>query len=279
MQLLAITFLGVILPALILFGIAVLFAVLIVYLGKKLEVKQDERIALIEKELTGANCGACGYPGCAGFAKALAEGKAKPSDCASTPPENRRRIAAILGTKDEGGEPTMAVVCCNGGESCKNKYDYQGYFDCKSAEILAGGQKFCNVGCIGAGSCTIACPTHCIKINDEGFAEVDRERCTSCGVCIQTCPKKLFLRVPRSAKVYVACSNECRGKEVKDICSAGCLGCTLCAKSCPSGAIAMVNNLPRIDYSKCTGCGICASKCPTKCIKFLGDAPAEIDAQ
>ncbi len=133
MQLLAITFLGVVLPALILLGIAALFAVLIVYLGKKLEVKQDERIALIEKELTGANCGACGYPGCAGFAKALTEGKAKLSDCSSTPPGNRKNIAAILGTKDDGGEPTMAVVCCNGGESCKNKYDYQGYFDCKSA--------------------------------------------------------------------------------------------------------------------------------------------------
>ena len=53
---------------------------------------------------------------------------------------------------------------------------------------------------------------------------------------------------------------------------AGCLGCTLCAKSCPSGAIAMVNNLPRIDYSKCTGCLVCASKCPTKCIKVLDDS-------
>lgn len=272
MQPLAITFLGVVLPALILLGIAALFAVLIVYLGKKFEVKQDERIALIEKQLTGANCGGCGYPGCASFAKALTEGKAKLSDCRSTPPERRKNIATILGAKDDGGEETMAVVCCNGGKSCKDKYDYRGNYDCKSVELLAGGQKACGAGCIGAGSCAVACPSHCIKVNGDGFAEVDGERCTSCGMCIRTCPKKLFLRVPRSAKVYVACSNECRGKEVKDVCSAGCLGCTLCAKSCPSGAITMENNLPRIDYSKCAGCLVCASKCPTGCIKVFGNS-------
>ena len=54
---------------------------------------------------------------------------------------------------------------------------------------------------------------------------------------------------------------------VKENCDAGCLGCTLCVKQCPNGAISMVGNVAKIDYSKCTGCGICAEKCPAKIIR------------
>ena len=51
-----------------------------------------------------------------------------------------------------------------------------------------------------------------------------------------------------------------------DACSVGCIGCGICAKNCPEGAIVVENNIAHIDQDKCTGCGICATKCPKKCI-------------
>ena len=39
--------------------------------AKFLYVKPDTRVEDITKMLPNANCGACGYPGCAGFAEAI----------------------------------------------------------------------------------------------------------------------------------------------------------------------------------------------------------------
>ena len=72
---------------------------------------------------------------------------------------------------------------------------------------------------------------------------------------------------PVTADVIVACNSHWKGPAVKGVCSAGCIGCTLCAKICPAQAIEIVNNLAVIDQSKCTKCGKCAEKCPAKCIK------------
>ena len=44
-------------------------------------------------------------------------------------------------------------------------------------------------------------------------------------------PKHIIELIPKTSKVYVACSTTCRGKEVINACSVGCIGCGLCAKN------------------------------------------------
>lgn len=250
-------------------GVALLLGVCIMLISKACKVVEDSRIKEVESHLAGANCGACGYPGCSGYAKALVEGKASLDACGQTTTASKIEISNILGLAVDGNaQPTIAVVACNGGNKCKDKYSYQGFGSCVSQNMLAGGRKECVAGCMGSGSCVDACPYLCIECYD-GYAHIDPDLCHSCGLCINACPKKLIKRVPKSAKVYVACSTECRAKQVMDKCSAGCIACGKCERLCPSGAIHLVNNVPVIDYSKCTNCGNCLQNCPRHCIKYV----------
>ena len=249
----------------ILLAISVLFGLLLGILGKNLAVHRDERIDQVKEKLSGANCGSCGYPGCDGFAQALVEGKADISACSSTSAKKKKEIGEILGLS-VSAEDTKVVVCCRGGNRAQDKYEYMGYGDCRSMELLSGGRKLCKWGCLGMGSCVDACHDGAIEVGPDGYTQIDRSKCIACGRCINVCPKKLIKRVPVSAVYYVACSNCLRGKDAMNLCTVGCIGCGLCARNCPNGAIEMVNNLPVIDYSKCTACGKCAEKCPRKTI-------------
>jgi Na+-translocating ferredoxin:NAD+ oxidoreductase RNF subunit RnfB len=252
-------------PALLIAVIAGVLAFLLAYLGKKLAVKKDERIDKVKDCLAGANCGGCGYAGCSAFAEALVNGETTLDKCSATDVESKTEIAKTLGVEVGDTNRTVAVVHCMGGDACGVKYNYQGYYSCESEALLVGGNKACAFGCLGLGTCKSACPYDAISI-ESGVARVDYKKCRSCGACVVKCPKLLIDRIPATAKVYVACSSHCKGKDVMGACKKGCIGCTKCAKVCPNGAITMQENLPVIDYSKCTGCGLCKDSCPRKCI-------------
>ena len=258
-------YVAILVPAAILIAVAAVFAVILAFLGRKLEVKRDEKVVEIEGLLSGANCGGCGYAGCADFAKALSEGKADISACGPTGKENKAKIAVLLGKEIDTSVELVARVHCNGGVSCADKFGYVGNAGCAAKNAVGGGNKACAYGCLGDGTCAIECDFNAITVTD-GVAKTDTNKCVACGKCVNACPKHIIELLPKNIKVLVACSSLCKGKDVMSACKNGCIGCGICAKFCPAGAIEMVDNLPRIDYMKCTGCLTCVAKCPRKCI-------------
>ncbi|MDE5897278.1 MAG: 4Fe-4S binding protein [Clostridia bacterium] len=246
-------------------AIAVVLAACILVVTKLCKTQGDAKTEAVLSHLAGANCGGCGCTGCAGFAEKLARGEADLSDCHVTAAAEKQKIADVLGVPYEDAAPTVNVCACNGGCNAENEFIYAGAVDCAQEIKLYGGSKVCKYGCLGKGSCAGHCTEGAASIVN-GCAEVDPDRCTSCGACMKNCPKNLFRRIPADAKVYVACSSRERGKQVMDACKVGCIGCGKCAKTCPAGAIAMTDNLPEIDYVKCVKCGACADACPRRSI-------------
>lgn len=254
---------------LILAVLAIVFTVLIIIVNKFCKVEEDPKVATVKENLAGANCGGCGFKGCADFANALVNGKAELSACPVTDKTSKEKIATALGIDCGDTTPLMAVVKCAGGKDIAvDKFNYVGAPSCEAKNILFGGDKKCSFGCLGGGDCVASCSENGVKI-DNDVAVIDSNSCIACGSCVRTCPKKIIELIPKSAKVYVACSSKCKGKEVMESCKVGCIGCGLCAKNCPENAISMVDNLPVIDYSKCSGCLTCIDKCPKKTIRKI----------
>ena len=248
--------------------LAIIFGLLIVGVSKVCAVEEDERENAVKEHIAGANCGGCGYAGCGDYAKALVKGEASLCDCAATSNENKEKIAQILNIEFTASSPVFAVVKCAGGLNAKDKYDYVGNTDCVAQNSVSGGKKVCSFACLGGGSCANACVEQGMKVVD-GVALSNKALCTGCSACVKACPKGIIELIPKTAKVYVACSSKCKGKEVLTACTVGCIGCGLCVKNCPENAITMVDNLPVIDYSKCSGCKTCIAKCPRKTIKEI----------
>lgn len=255
-----------IIPVLIL-GICGLGAgILLTIASKVFYIEVDERVGRIGEALPQANCGACGYAGCADYADAIVNNNAPANLCRPGGVESAEKIAEILGVTAADVIPMTAVIHCNGDcNATKPQFDFGGVQSCKAVKRFYGGNGVCKYGCIGLGDCTSVCEHNAIQI-ENGLARVIPTLCGACGQCAAECPNQLISIKPKSKTVDVLCSSRDNGKATKLACSNGCIGCKLCEKKCPVGAINVVDSHAVIDYEKCTSCGQCKAACPVKAI-------------
>ncbi len=233
-------------------------------------VETDPRQDEVNDALPGANCGGCGYAGCADFAAAVVAGKVGPADCPVCDEAARQAVASVMGLEVTATKRQVAIVMCQGDESvAKASFRYNGQASCASADLLGGGDKVCLHGCLGLSDCQAVCAFGAIEMTGEGIAQVIPARCTSCGKCVAACPKHIISLIPADATVHVLCANTDKGGAAKRACDVACIGCKKCEKAfAEDPRIRISNNLARVDYDQAPDDPALVESCPTGALIF-----------
>ena len=109
-------------------------------------------------------CTRCGFPDCAQYAKAIAEGSAEINQCPPGGQIGIERLAAIT------GRPVGPLNPANGIEAPR--------------QIAWIDESWC----IGCTLCLPVCPTDAIFGSNKHMHSVIEEHCTGCGLCLPVCP-------------------------------------------------------------------------------------------
>lgn len=247
-------------------GVGFVCAMALAMAARFLAVEEDPRVEEAVELLPGANCGGCGFAGCADYAKATVVQRAEINLCTPGGADVLKSLSALLGVEATAAEKQAAIVLCGGdATNAPRRSAYNGVADCTAANAVGGGDKICEYGCLGYGSCARACPSGAIELRN-GLAIVHPELCISCGACVRTCPRQLIKMIPAARAIHVLCSSRAKGPVVKKACTVGCIGCSICAKLAEDDAIQMEGPLAVVDYSKELDNEKVVEKCPGKCI-------------
>ncbi|MFQ5630322.1 MAG: (Fe-S)-binding protein [bacterium] len=254
-------------------GLTVSLAGLLVLANRKLYVWEDPRIDDVTDLLPGANCGACGLPGCRAFAEKVVDGNIQPSDCPVGGPDSARFIANYLGIEAGQFEKKVARLQCAGGcDVAVQIAEYEGYPSCRAAAAVTGGFKGCAYGCLGLGDCEDVCDFDAIAMGATGLPVVDAEKCTACGDCVEICPKGLFEMMPVSRHLIVQCKSLLAGDTATALCKVACTGCGICVADAPEGLIEINNGLAVVQSEKWQlQTDIATFRCPTGAIVWIDE--------
>ncbi len=238
-------------PTAVLAGIGLVSGLGLAMASKIFAVETDPRQEIINDNLPGANCGGCGYAGCADFSGALVAGKVGIADCPVCDDATRKILGGILGVEVTESVRQVALIMCQGGLSTASlEGRYNGQASCASAALIGGGEKLCNHGCLGLADCQEVCSFGAIEITEDGIAHVIPARCTACGKCVAACPKNIISMVPAQTRIHVLCNNTDKGAAAKKACDSSCIGCKKCQKSFADDPRITVHNfLAKVDYS------------------------------
>lgn len=264
---------------LVLAAIGAAGALLLFVVSKKFEVKEDPRIGEINEILPGANCGGCGFPGCAAFAAACAKSDSLDGlFCPVGGSPVMDKVSEVMAVEAVKSDPLIAVVRCNGTCEARPRTNlYDGAPNCRVASNLYKGETDCSFGCLGLGDCVDSCEFDAIHMNPNTLLpEVVEDKCVACGACVKACPKtiiELRKKGPKSRRIFVSCVNKDKGGVARKACSNACIGCSLCFKECKFEAITIKDNLSYIDHTKCRLCRKCVPVCPTNAIHEIGFPP------
>lgn len=265
-----------ILAAIVLFGLTLIFAGLLGVAKEKLKVIEDPRIAEITEALPAANCGGCGFAGCADFAKAVVEGRAEPDGCPVGGAKTAEAVARILGVEIVKTAPYRPVIHCIAKTADKlGVVPYDGVKTCTEANIV-GVTQGCTYGCLGYGDCVQACNFDALHMI-EGKPVVDYDKCTGCGACVKACPRNIIEMIPfkQERMLVVACANKESARSVKQVCKVGCVGCRSCQRVLPE-LFDVKDNLAYLNYDNYTGetseedFDPVLKKCPAKMLVYFG---------
>ncbi len=254
------------------------FALVLLVASEKLKVQADPKVEQIKQALPNLDCGACGFAGCAQYAKAVGSDPGLLGACSPGGAKTSAVIARILNLQvSDSGPARKPIVHCNAHTADKTRYGtYEGIRTCAAANTLAGVQA-CRFGCLGFGDCVRACRFDALAVVD-GLATVDYDKCTGCAACSKACPRNLIEMVPfkRGRMMTVACRSLETPKATRSMCKVGCIGCGLCAKA--SDMFSVQDNLARLDYGRYEPdeqTDAAMSKCPTKVIVWRGSEAVE----
>lgn len=255
-------------------ALGVSLAGLLAWANRKLYVFEDPRIDQVEEYLPKSNCGACGLPGCRGFAERVVEGEIAPAQCTVSSQQQRQQIADLLGMEAGDVEKRVARLACGGGRHVAfQRARYAGLKTCRAAAVVGGGGKECAWGCLGLGDCEAVCNFDALHLDAHGLPQVEADKCSACNDCVEVCPKGLFSLEPVSHRLWVACKNQADGDTAEAACEVACTACGKCVADAAHGVLHLEGQLAAVRYELNEQTSKRAiERCPTGAIVWYADA-------